>query len=277
MKKLVVSMSILMVLGLAACGNTNAPADEPLVIQDEPVSVKDNSDDGNQDTLPSENDLASEGEISDEAALAAIENYVKKSQPDLDSMQDSGDYTIYFEVESSDENQIVVLYRSYTAAQTRYYVDRLTGDVYVTELVPGIIDEETRNDETFNIKDYIDESGDAVYGYSDEFLYDATWSTSSMVPDEFGNVVPEWSVVFEDMNIVYGHVSGGNFVVDHTDEISSFEQYGEHSFKIEAESASGVQYTYKTSEKDENILEYYETWDEDKYADTYSGGASLFK
>ncbi len=275
MKKLVVSMSILMVLSLTACGGSNDPGDEAPVIQEEPVRIEEDAEDDYQDPLPAEEDLGYEGEITEDNALAAIRKYVEINQPDLADMEDSGDFTIYFEVESSDENQIVVLYRSYTAAQTRYYIDRETGDVYVTELVPGIIDEETRNDETFNIRDYIDEFAEVPYGFSDDFLYEASWSTSSMVPDESGIISAEWVVEFEDMMIHYGHVVDGEFVVDHTDIIRYLEQYGEHSFKIEAESANGVQYTYMTSENDENILEYYETWDEDKYADTYSGGASL--
>lgn len=275
MKKLVVSISLLMVLSLTACGGSNVPDDEAFVIQEEPVRIEEDAEDDYQDPLPAEEDLGYEGEITEDNALAAIRKYVEINQPDLADMEDSGDYTIYFEVESSDENQIVVLYRSYTAAQTRYYVDRETGDVYVTELVPGIIDEETRNDETFNIRYYIDEFAEVPYGYSDDFLYEARWSTSSMVPDALGNISAEWVVEFEDMMIHYGHVVDGEFVVDHTDIIRYLEQYGEHSFRIKSETASGVQYTYKTSENDENILEYYETWDEDKYADTYSGGASL--
>ena len=272
-KNLLISMSLLTVLGIAGCGNNTAAVVIPE--ESEIVSEETVAEDDYQDPLPAEEDLGYEGEITEDNALAAIRKYVEINQPDLADMEDSGDYTIYFDVESSDENQIVVLYRSYTAAQTRYYIDRETGDVYVTELVPGIIDEETRNDETFNIRYYIDEFVDAPYGYSDDFLYEARWSTSSMVPDEFGNISAEWVVEFEDMMIHYGHVVDGEFVVDHTDIIRYLEQYGEHSFKIKSETASGVQYTYKTSENDENILEYYETWDEVEYADTYSGGASL--
>ena len=68
----------------------------------------------------------------------------------------SGDHTAYFDVSTSDSGEIVVLYRSYTAAQTRYYIDPSSGEVYVTELVPGIIDEEQRTDESFNIAKYLD-------------------------------------------------------------------------------------------------------------------------
>ena len=70
-------------------------------------------------------------------------------------MINTGDSGAYFEVSNNDTGEIVVLYRSYTAAQIRYYIDPSSGDVYVTELVPGIIDDEQRTDEKFNIKDYM--------------------------------------------------------------------------------------------------------------------------
>ena len=55
----------------------------------------------------------------------------------------------------NEKGEIVILYRSYTAAQIRYYIDPNTGDTYVTEFVPGITDEEERTEETFNVKDYM--------------------------------------------------------------------------------------------------------------------------
>ena len=45
----------------------------------------------------------------------------------------------------------------YTAAIVRYYVDVHTGDTYVTEFVPDIMDEEEKTGENFNIRDYIEE------------------------------------------------------------------------------------------------------------------------
>ena len=60
---------------------------------------------------------------------------------------------------TNEDGEIVVLYRSYTAAQTRYYIDSVTGDTYVTELVPGIIDDEQRTGETFNVRDYLVDPG----------------------------------------------------------------------------------------------------------------------
>ena len=92
--------------------------------------------------------------LSDEQALAAIRNYCYSRNPDLEEIVKAGEYPVYWEVSSSDEKEIVVLFRSYTGAQNRYYIDRLSGQTYVTEFVPGITDEEQRTDESFTIRDY---------------------------------------------------------------------------------------------------------------------------
>ena len=97
-----------------------------------------------------------EGKITEEQALSAIRKYCRANNPDLEGMEESEDYTLYWDASTNDKGEIVVLYRSYTGAQTRYYIDQNTGETYVTELVPGIIDEEQRTDESFNIKEYLD-------------------------------------------------------------------------------------------------------------------------
>lgn len=93
--------------------------------------------------------------ITEKQALEAIRNYCFTKDPDLKNMVDSGEYNIYWDVTTNDTNEIVVLYRSYTAAQMRYYIDTASGEAYVTELVPGIIDEEQRTEESFNVRDYL--------------------------------------------------------------------------------------------------------------------------
>ncbi len=100
-------------------------------------------------------DTADDAELTDEVVLTAITNYCYDLNPDLKDMVDSGDYEIYWDVDSSDENEIVILYRSYTAAEVRYYVNRTTGETYVTEYVEGITPEEERTEESFNVRDYI--------------------------------------------------------------------------------------------------------------------------
>ena len=62
----------------------------------------------------------------------------------------NGEYPSYWEALSSDGNEIVVLFRSYTGAQIRYYIDPVSGEATVTELVPGVTDEEQRTGESLN-------------------------------------------------------------------------------------------------------------------------------
>ncbi len=99
--------------------------------------------------------LAAQGEnrISEEQALAAVRQYCFSIDPSLQSIADAGEYPVYWDV-SSAESAIVVLFRSYTGAQIRYYVDPLTGDTYATEFVPGITPEEERTAESLNVRDY---------------------------------------------------------------------------------------------------------------------------
>ncbi|MDO5445962.1 MAG: hypothetical protein Q4F31_10130 [Eubacteriales bacterium] len=93
--------------------------------------------------------------LSEEQALSAIRSYCYTMNPDLENIVKNEEYPVYWNISSSDENEIVVLFRSYTGAQNRYYIDRNTGDTYVTEFVPGITDEEQWSEESFNVRDYI--------------------------------------------------------------------------------------------------------------------------
>ncbi len=101
----------------------------------------------------SEGETATDGAITDEQALSAIKDYCYASIPDLKSIEE--EYPVYWEIESSDGDQIVVLFRSYTGALVRYYIDPASGETYVTEFVSGITPEEERTEETLNVKDYI--------------------------------------------------------------------------------------------------------------------------
>ena len=84
----------------------------------------------------------------------AVINYNKAIGSGYDGEINSEGYSEYWDVSRSEAGEIVVLYRSYTGAQIRYYVNPTTGDTYVTELVPGIIDEENKTEESFNVRDY---------------------------------------------------------------------------------------------------------------------------
>ena len=94
--------------------------------------------------------------LSDEMALAAIRNYCFNVNPDLAGIVNAGEYPVSWEIDSGDEQEVVILFRSYTGAESRYYIDRATGDAYVTEFVPGITPEEERTDESLNVWDHLD-------------------------------------------------------------------------------------------------------------------------
>ncbi len=93
--------------------------------------------------------------ITDEQALAAIKNYCLINNPDLERIVNEGEYPVYWEISSSDEQSIVVVFRSYTGSLNYYYIDPVSGDTYVTEYVPAIMDEEQKTDETLNVREYM--------------------------------------------------------------------------------------------------------------------------
>lgn len=96
-----------------------------------------------------------EKRITDEQAVSAVRNYCLAVNPELKAIVDKGEYPVYWDISSSDEKEIVVVFRSHTGALNRYYIDPVSGAGYVTEQVPGIIDEEQRTGEVLNVWDYI--------------------------------------------------------------------------------------------------------------------------
>ena len=95
--------------------------------------------------------------LTDEQAVSAIKNYCLLNNPDLAEIVNDGEYPVYWEVLSSDDETIVVLFRSYTGSETRYYIAPVSGEAYVTEFVPGITPEEERTDESLNVWNYLNE------------------------------------------------------------------------------------------------------------------------
>ena len=150
MKRTTIAMLALTVaLAATGCGEAQEESSETNTQQEQTTQVEANQ------TETTETEINQSESLTDDQALEAIKNYVYESNPDVQDMENSDDYTLYFEVVSSDENEIVVLYRSYTAAQVRYYIDPVSGDTRVTEFVPGITDEEEETGETFNVRDYM--------------------------------------------------------------------------------------------------------------------------
>ena len=149
----VVVIALFLVLSMVACGKGEAKNINDNNQKNNQV-VDDNKDDNSGDDTDSDNDA--DAKITDDQALNAIKKYCFEKSPDLEGMVNSGEYEIYWNVESSSETEIVVLYRSYTGAQVRYYINPTSGDTYETEFMPGISSEEERTEETFNVRDYIE-------------------------------------------------------------------------------------------------------------------------
>ena len=100
-------------------------------------------------------DSHAKASLTDKQAISAIKKYCYTSNPDLESIVNAGEYPVDWEVLSSDEHRVVVLFSSYTGAQIRYYIDRITGETYVTEFMPGVSSEEERTEESFNVRGYL--------------------------------------------------------------------------------------------------------------------------
>ncbi|MCR5024824.1 MAG: hypothetical protein K6A90_10895 [Lachnospiraceae bacterium] len=213
--------------------------------------------------------------ITDEEALSAVKNYCHENNPDLERIEEEGKYPVYWDIESSDEKEIVVLFRSYTGAQIRYHINPESGDTYVAEFVPGITSEEEKTDESFNVRDYL--SGNDASSNNKPSVK-GTWETGSIGYEaDDGTVQPLYYVQFTDSEINYGHLKEGEFVSEYSDKISLIEEPEEGRYKVQAEASNGGKYTYQTCETDKDTLEYFDTWDEKEFPEKYSGGASLSK
>ena len=98
---------------------------------------------------------ADESSLSNEELVEAVRNYCYEQNPDLKDVEDDGEYPVYWDISDENDTQIVVVFRSYTGALNRFYIDKATGDTYVTEYVPMVMEEEAQTGESFNVKDYL--------------------------------------------------------------------------------------------------------------------------
>ena len=103
------------------------------------------------------------------------------------------------------------------------------------------------------------------------------WQTASMGYEYYGTLQPEYYVQFTNSEIIYGHMKNGAFAPDHSDRIIRLDEIAPGEFKVQAESSNGAHYTYLTCESDHDVLEYYGTWSEEEFPETYSISSSLGK
>ena len=101
--------------------------------------------------------LPAQGEkkLTDGQAAAAVRNCCLIQNPELAETVKNGEYPSYWEAQSSDGKEIVVLFRSYTGAQIRYYIDPVSGETTATEFVPGVTNKEQQTGERLNAWDYL--------------------------------------------------------------------------------------------------------------------------
>ena len=97
-----------------------------------------------------------ESVLTEEQALLAVQNYCLLSNPQLEEIVKTGDYPVSWGISPGGGDRIVIVYRSYTGSQNHFYIDPVSGETYVTEFVPGVMDQEQRTDESLNIWDYTD-------------------------------------------------------------------------------------------------------------------------
>ena len=95
-----------------------------------------------------------EARMTDLQALCAVRKCCYAADPGLESIVSAGEYPVYWDVASVTDSEIVILFRSYTGAQIRYYIDPFSGETYVTEYVPGITAGEERTEEILNMRVY---------------------------------------------------------------------------------------------------------------------------
>lgn len=97
--------------------------------------------------------------MTDEQALTAITNYLYIKH-DLQNYKGEAPCYWNIEKETSTGETAVVYWRSYTAAFSYYYINRVSGETYVMVSEPGS-EEAKRTDETFNAWDYLNKTSSA--------------------------------------------------------------------------------------------------------------------
>ena len=150
----IASASLLMTM-MGGCGEKKQTEETNPVLISEPISSA-ASTESSEAGKASEDAANQQEKLTDDQVFEAVKNYCYAGNPELAENISADEAPTYWEITSSSESEVVVLFRSYTGALIRYYVDPTSGETYVTEFVSGIMTEEQRTDETFNVRDYLE-------------------------------------------------------------------------------------------------------------------------
>lgn len=155
-RKVIVPVLLCVAALMTACGEEKT-AETSSLFETMGAETQSQQETSEQSAQPTKTETAATDTdvITEDQAYAAVINYNKAIGSGIDGEINSEGYSEYWDVSTNEDGKIIVLYRSYTGAQTFYYVDPASGETYVTELVPGIIDEEQETGEKFNARDYL--------------------------------------------------------------------------------------------------------------------------
>lgn len=135
----------------AALNETESEEDKQTEPESAPVSSEEVAE------AESESEIVVMVPLDTDKMIKAAKKYYYGQYPDMEEMEKSGEYNMYWEVESQSEKEVVLLFRSYTGAEVRFHVDYYSGETYITEFVSGITENEEKTGETFDIDDYLSE------------------------------------------------------------------------------------------------------------------------
>lgn len=142
----IAAMTLAVAMGVTACGIQTGSRTHV-----SEATVSETGTDMSKESTPPKNEKT----INEDQALTAIQNYCCSNNSELEQYRNAKEGPVYWAVSSDENNQIVIVFRSYTGSINHYYIDAVTGDTYVTEMVPGITDGEQKTEEHFNVKDYL--------------------------------------------------------------------------------------------------------------------------
>lgn len=142
----IAAMTLAVAMGVTACGIQTGSGTHV-----SEATVSETGTNMSKESTPPKNEKT----INEDQALTAIQNYCCSNNSELEQYRNAKEGPVYWAVSSDENNQIVIVFRSYTGSINHYYIDAVTGDTYVTEMVPGITDGEQKTEEHFNVKDYL--------------------------------------------------------------------------------------------------------------------------